>query len=332
MLARAQTAVFAELTPETHVPHELHANERDWPQTNCYTDLWISILDALGYAPAAGLGFTCTQDFEGDQFTFFKFPLEDLADLFGVTVQELALYDTLEAHVLEQIDRRRLVLVEVDGFYLPDTQATSYRADHIKTTIAINRLDPASGRMDYFHNGGLFSLAGEDYLGILGRAPVFAGKPDVLFPYVEFVKFDGKAIRSAGLAASARMLLCKHLARRPRQNPIAAFRARIVEQAQVAARRAPCYFHLYAFNTVRQLGANFELLGSHLVWLGQQGERGLDDEIKACKRLSAGAKAFQFQLARAFARKRFNDLVSQITPLVDAYDEAIGGLADLYQQ
>jgi Domain of unknown function (DUF1839) len=331
MLARAHRAVFADLTPATFVRHDLHAGSRDWPQTNCYTDLWIGILNALGRTPAAGLGFTCAQDFEGDQFTFFKFPLEDLESLFGVSVQELAIYDTLEAHAIEQIERGRLVLVEVDGFYLPDTQGTSYRTEHTKTTIGINRLDPSASRMDYFHNDGFFSLAGEDYLGVLRKTPEFAARPDLLFPYVEFAKFDGQTLQGAELATAARAILRKHLTRRPRQNPVAAFRARIVEQAQAAAQRAPCYFHLFAFNTLRQLGANFELLGSHLSWLAQQGDSGLDSKIAACAKLSAGAKSFQFQLARAFNRKRFVDLESQIEPLVGLYDEAIGGLAELYR-
>ena len=54
------------------------AATRIWPETNCYVDLWIEVLAAAGFTPEAMLGFTLTQDFEGDQFTFFKVPLEDL--------------------------------------------------------------------------------------------------------------------------------------------------------------------------------------------------------------------------------------------------------------
>ena len=66
------------LNPADYRPHELHGAGRDWPQTNCYVDLWIEVLHSMGYAPEAALGFTLLQDFEGDQFTFFKFPPEDL--------------------------------------------------------------------------------------------------------------------------------------------------------------------------------------------------------------------------------------------------------------
>ena len=88
-------ARIADITPQTYQQSRLHAAGRDWPETNCYTDMWIEILHATGAEPAAGLGFTLTQDFEGDHFTFFKFPQEDLEALYGARVTELAIYDTV---------------------------------------------------------------------------------------------------------------------------------------------------------------------------------------------------------------------------------------------
>jgi len=66
------TSVFSGIDPETYRAHALHSSERAWPETNCYVDLWIEVLASSGVAPEAMLGFTLTQDFEGDQFTFFK--------------------------------------------------------------------------------------------------------------------------------------------------------------------------------------------------------------------------------------------------------------------
>ena len=63
--------------------HPLHDADREWPETNCYVDLWIELLHARGLEPEAMLGFTLRQDFEGDQFTFFKPPLADLEALYG---------------------------------------------------------------------------------------------------------------------------------------------------------------------------------------------------------------------------------------------------------
>ena len=69
---------FPALDPQTYTRHRLHTQEREWAETNCYVDLWVELLPALGHPVEAALPFTVLQDFEGDQFTFFKFPLEDL--------------------------------------------------------------------------------------------------------------------------------------------------------------------------------------------------------------------------------------------------------------
>ena len=55
-------------------PGELHGEEAIWQETNCYMDLWIELLYGWGLDPRAALSFTVTQDFEGDHFTFFKYP------------------------------------------------------------------------------------------------------------------------------------------------------------------------------------------------------------------------------------------------------------------
>ena len=78
------------LTPQTFEPHPLHAPDRCWAETNCAIDLWIEILHAMELTPEAALGFAATQDFEGDQFTFGKFPPSELQLLFGVRVRELS--------------------------------------------------------------------------------------------------------------------------------------------------------------------------------------------------------------------------------------------------
>ena len=128
-------AVFPGLDPAGYKPHALHSSERMWPETNCYVDLWIEVLAAQGLAPEAMLGFTLTQDFEGDQFTFFKVPLEDLEELYDIRVTELAIFDSVESHVAEQIGRGRLCLVEMDSYFMPDTQGVGYRNEHGKTTV-----------------------------------------------------------------------------------------------------------------------------------------------------------------------------------------------------
>jgi hypothetical protein len=112
---------------EPYVPHPLHDSGRDWPETNCYVDLWIELLHGRGLAPEAMLGFTLRQDFEGDQFTFFKPPPGDIEYLYGLEVLELAVYRDLESHALIQVGAGRPVLVEVDAFYRPTVGTTARR-------------------------------------------------------------------------------------------------------------------------------------------------------------------------------------------------------------
>jgi Domain of unknown function (DUF1839) len=318
-------ACLPGLDPAAYRPHALHDGQRNWPETNCYVDLWIEVLHALGLDVSAALGFTVRQDFEGDQFTFFKFPPEDLATLFDIHVQELAIYDVVERHTLEQLRRGRLVLIEADSFYLPDTRGTSYRTTHGKTTIAVNLLDPDAHRLHYFHNAGYFELSGADFDGLF-REP--QRQPAFLFPYVEFVK-RGTA-PPADLYDRALALMKNHLRQRPAQNPVHAYRQAFAAHARELAERPMEYFHLYSFNLLRQLGANFELLASHLVWLESHGERGLGSALTAAREIASQAKTMQFQLARAVARKKFEALEESLRGLAATYDLAIGELVARY--
>ena len=76
-------ARLLSIDPATWRSHALHAPDRIWLETNCYVDVWIEVLHAFGLEPLAALPFTVSQDFEGDHFTFFKFPAEDLRALYG---------------------------------------------------------------------------------------------------------------------------------------------------------------------------------------------------------------------------------------------------------
>lgn len=316
------SAVFRDIDPAAYRPHALHASDRMWPETNCYVDLWIEVLSSFGVEPEAMLGFTLTQDFEGDQFTFFKVPLEDLESLYAIRSTELAIFDDVEGHVHVQIARGRLSMLELDSYFLPDTQGTAYRTEHGKTTVAINRLDSDGRVMDYFHNGGYFRLEGEDFDGIFQRNRGVEALP--FLPYSEFVKFPAERADGAHLRREADRLLRRHFARRPASNPIAAFADVFPVQVEALADRPFEHFHKYAFNTLRQFGANFELLASHLTWLSA--ER-YDAEIAHALKISESAKTIQFQLARAIARRKFEPLKAALDPAILAWDELMAGLS-----
>lgn len=309
------------LDPTTHRSHVLHDGERRWPQTNCWTDLWIEIVAALGHDPLAMLGFTVIQDYEGDQATFFKVETADMERLYGVRLHELSIFDRLETHVVEQAARDRIVVVEVDGHWLPDTQGVSYRLTHPKTTVGITRIDPSARELDYFHNDGFFRLSGEDYDGIFGRADA-PRDPAALFPYAEFLKIPAEAPK-VDLRGEARALLARHLARRPSANPFTAWAADFARHAEDLATRPPEWFHTYAFNLPRQFGANFELLASHLRWLDTDA---FGEAADAADEIAEGCKVFQFKLARAMARKKFDGLAEMIHAMAAAWDRVMSEL------
>ena len=270
--------------------HALHDPARTWPETNCYVDLWISVLHALDLDPVACFGFTFSTDFEGDQWTFFKPTFSDIWELYGVDIQELNVWRSVLEHLREQIPRRRLLLIEVDSFYLPDLVATDYRKAHAKTTIAVDSLDEENKRLGYFHNAVYHQLEGEDYSALLETRPL-------LPPYTEYAKVDRVVKRSgAELRALATKYLARELARRPTENPVAAFRKRFSTDAEWLAAKDLAQFHAYAFATLRQLGACFELAATHLKWLSDD-----DAHAKAAahfEEISNGSKALLFKVAR----------------------------------
>jgi len=317
------------LDPDTYQKHAIHSGERVWAETNCYVDLWIELLHAFDYEPEAALSFTLSIDFEGDQWTFFKFPLADLHALYGMDVQELAIWKPVIKHVEEQLDFGRPVLVELDSFYLPDTAGTAYKIDHVKTTVAVNELDLENNRMGYFHNQSYYTLEGSDFRNIFH----LDGLPDpaVLPPYVEFVKrsSDARLSTETQLGESIRQL--KHqLKMLPSENPFTCFKARFKEDLKWLMGEDLDMFHKYSFATLRQYGACFELAATYLQWLEKQGEKDLEPAIAAFTDISNGAKALQFQLARAMSRKRELDL-SPLDQAAAHWENAMDCLRGQYQ-
>lgn len=287
--------------------------ECDWPTTNCYVDAWMPLLATWGLDPVAGLGLTVTQDYEGDQFTFFKYLHDDLELLYGVVVGELSIYRPLEEQIEAQVRRGNVVLAEVDGYYLPDTRATSYRTQHTKTTIAIDRIALDSG-LGYFHNGGYHELSGDDYAGLVGKH----SSGQTLPPYVEFARRRFPPLRDAALIETSVRLLRRHLGRRPDDNPIRRYRDDFPRWVAWLIAHPNC-FHEYAFNNFRQLGANFELLARHIDWMQVRCLTDLSAASDAARTISAAAKALQFKVARIASKGRFDACEAIFDTLEQSY-------------
>ena len=300
------------LDPQTHVAHRLHGADRQWLETNCSVDLWIELLHALGREPLAVLGVTARLDFEGDQFTFFKLPPGEVEALTGVELCELSLYDELIPHLETQVARGRMPLIEVDAWHLPDTRGVSYGIEHSKTTIGVNLIDPRGKRVEYLHNAGCFAASGADFDAIFAKG--------VLFPYCEYAKLN--AAPTLDLKREARALLRGHLERRPRANPVAAWAAALPAHAEHIAKGGEAAFHKYAFNTCRQLGANFELMADHLDWL----DPAFAAAARDARALAGDAKVAQMKLARLLARRRMSEAASLAEPMIGTWERILAAL------
>jgi len=319
-----------DLDPVGYARHPVHEGERVWPESNCYVDLWLGLLHAFGVEPLAGLAFTVGADLEGDQWTFFKFPPGDLYALYGIEIFELNVWRSLPAHAAEQLTLGRPVIVEVDAFYLPDTAGTSYQTQHTKTSIAIQAMNHDFQRLGYFHNAGYFELAGDDYAGIF-RLEAPRMDAERLAPYVEVAKLDARPpLAGRELVAASLALLRGHLRRRPSENPFRRYATRFTEDLAWLAAEPLATFHAYAFATLRQCGASFELAATYLRWLEAQGEDGLGPAAAAFDHIASSAKDLQFKTARVVNGRPLFDPVPKITSMADAWDQAMAELTARY--
>jgi Domain of unknown function (DUF1839) len=308
------------LDPDSYRSHPLHAPGRTYMEINCYTDILVELLHARGQEPLAAMVGTVRMDFEGDQWTFFKPAPEDLELLYGLDVHEMQPYRPLPDQIAEQIAHSRAVAVEVDSWYLPDTAATSYRSEHVKTSIVAEAIDPEGERLHYFHATGLYELEGEDYRGVFRLGRPFS--EDVLPPYTELVRFDGgPPLGEDELRDAARHLLRHNLDRRPATNPFVRFGAQLEQDLPRLLDGDAADYHAYAFATVRMAGSAFEAAASHVDWLigasGAAASGALAEIVEGCKALS-------FRLAR----RRAFEPEPAITALAAAWDEALARLDD----
>ena len=297
--ARLNTlAALPGLTPESYRRHGLHGDNAAWPEKNCYADLWIGFLHTLGLEPLAMLPFTVAVDFEGDQWTFFKPPLTELRRLYGVDVQELTIWRPLIEHAREQLGAGKLISTESDAFWLPDTAGTDYRRSHTKTTILMADLDLGRERLGYFHNAGYYELEGEDFRRLFR----LDAEPDPAFMplFAEVVRIDRLVRRSASdLADLSFELLQQHFAWRPRANPFSRFSARLAQDLPAMRAEGLAFYHQWAFASVRQAGAAFELLAANLRWLAQQGYPELAEPAERFEAIGSANKTLILKGARA---------------------------------
>jgi hypothetical protein len=319
-----------ELDAAAYPRHSLHADDRVWVEKNCYVDVWIEVIHSVGCDPMAILPFVVAIDFEGDQWTFFKPPHDELRELYGIDVQELNCWKPLLEHAVEHLAAGKLIVTDADAWWLPDTSGTDYRRQHTKSSIVLTDLDVAARRLGYFHNAGYFALEGEDFAGTfrLDRAPDPAFMPF----YAELVRLDRLVRRPpADLAERSTGLLRKHVGRRPADNPIARFGRRFARDLPAIQDQGLAYYHVWAFATLRQLGAAAELAALFLRWLDGGGTvrptaGRFAPAVDAYERISGGAKALILKAARAVNTRRALDAAPLFDEWAAEWDRAMATL------
>ena len=338
------------MNPTDYRRSPLHGDDLVWVEKNCYVDVWIETIHALGLEPLAMLPFVIGIDFEGDQFTFYKPPHDELRALYGIDVQELTVWRPLIEHAVDHLAAGRMFSTETDAWWLPDTAGTDYRSNHVKTTIVITAIDPANEQLTYFHNTGLHQLSGEDFrrtfrLDDPGRGESGGGsggdsagntsgagndaRGEHLPLYAELVRSDRIVKRDpTELRSIARARLAVHLTNIPAINPLRRFGKTFEQDLGKVLERGPDYYHAWAFATLRQLGSAFELAALHLKWLGGDDESSIRAQheriaIDAFESISVGTKTLLMKCARAAHTKRVFDAAPLIGAMTDAWDRGM---------
>ncbi|GAP35844.1 DUF1839 family protein [Piscinibacter sakaiensis] len=315
------------LDPAAHVPHALHAPPSVWTERNCYIDLWIELVHALGADPHAMLPVVLALDFEGDQWTFFKPSHAALWTLYGLDVQELTVWRPMLEHLREHLGAGRLPCIEADSHWMPDTAGTDYRRRHGKTSIVVTALDEGARRLHYLHNAGHHALEGEDFDRLLD-----VGAPAAELPlFAELIKIDRLRRRPpAELRALALAELRIHLARRPADNPVERFAARLAAELPALREAGLDHYHRWAFGTIRQLGAAFELAARLADWFAGGPPTAAAGDWAAAARefdaVSTHCKAQILKTARIVAGSKPFDAAEAWAPAAQAWARGMAAM------
>lgn len=307
-------------------PHEWHMGERVWSTTNSHLDVWIELLHALGLEPAPVLTPTLCAGFNGDQWTLTSICSADLWACYGISVEELIVWRPLLAHLVEQLDRGNVVLVEVDAFHLPDMIGSSYQREHTKTLIAVTGYDRHAHRMRYIHGAAGAELAGDDLDALMTAGIGGAQLP----PHAQIVKLDRLALRSTPERAQLGIALVRfHATRIPSNNPVRAFGEALRAHGAWLAGGDAEHYQRWAFATLHQCGASFELGADVCAWLALHGEPVTAAE-QHLRVLAGSARALHQRLVRVSQSGRMPDVSITVDEMARSWDDAMAILKPRY--
>lgn len=314
-IERLSIPAFEDLQPSA-----LHSGDRIWTETNCYADLIIELLNALGHDPRPAFAAALSAGFDGDQWTFLKPWPDDLRVLYGLDVAEITPWRPLTEHIELALARGELLTIEVDSWWLPDTAGTDYRTAHVKTSIVPLSVDAESARMTYLHNAGVYELSGEDYENILRRPA------DALAPYVEMVR---RQSTPAPLEETLPQVVSSHL-QLASLDALSRLAEGVHDELPRIAEHGSGYFHAWSFANLRQCGSTAELAADLCDFIGEQHIAALPASVASDLRtLAETAKRLQFVVARA-ARGRSVSVDEPLAQMDELWRGAIGRLQQLW--
>lgn len=283
-----------DFDPQSYEPHSIHATDRVWTETNCYVDLWVELLHALGHDPLPALASVFSAGFDGHQWTFLKPQPEDLRRLYGLDVAEINVWRPPLDLLIQGLENGNLNTIEIDSWWLPDTSATDYRTAHVKTTIVPAHIDMVQEQLTYFHNAGLHRLQGDDFRGAFALDTPSTS----LVPYVEQIRYFPEWV----VPDSWLSVVQEHFGRRA-PDPVRQLAESVHDATKWLPEAGPAAFHSWAFGTLRQCGASAELAADLCDRLT---DHGIDVQQSAIlfRAVASLAKVVQFKMARvALGRK-----------------------------
>ena len=237
------------------------------PRPTATRDILIELIHARGDEPLAVMGFTVRMDFEGDQWTFFKPPPEDLEELFGdrhprdAALPAAAAADRRADRRRADDDRRARLLV-----------SARHRGDELSQRAREDLGDRRGDRPGRRAPALLpqHQPARARRRGLPRRLPARARRsPTTSSPRTPSSSASTTARACSGeeLRAAARELLRGHLERRPATNPFERFGEQLAHDLPTLLEGDVADYHDYAFATVRMFGSAFEITASHVDWL-----------------------------------------------------------------
>ena len=307
-------------------PHAWHQGERVWSTTNSHLDVWIELIHTLDLDPAPILMPTLCADFEGDQWTMTRLSHTDLWACYGIAVEDLFVWRPLLAHFVEQLDRGNAVIVEVDAFHLPDMAGSSYQREHLKTQIAVTGYDRNAHRLRYLHGAAGAEVDGDD-LDALITAGIGSAQ---LAPFAQIVKLDRVDGRTSAERAQLGIALARfHATRLPARNPVRAFGDALRSHGAWLAGGDAEHYQRWAFATLQQCGAAFELGADVCAWLASYDEP-VSDAVAPLRAVSQSARVLHQRLVRVSQSGRMPDVSQTVDDMARAWDDAMAILRPRY--